>query len=262
MTVDPSKLLAAIPTGLRDPLLDEYQKIASNYAEQRWEPSELSGGKFSECVYWICHDFVTGSSTATPSKPANMRDDCRALEGKPKTTNAGDRSMRIMIPRMLPPLYEIRNNRGVGHVGGDVNPNHMDATVIYSMASYIVAELVAVFHQVSTSEAQAAVDAIVERKFALVWDTGAIKRVLDETMTASDQMLLLLHQAGDWLDEKSVITSVEYSNPSVFRTRILKAQHKKRMIEYEEGKARAKISPKGSAYVEEKIIRPRLGKFK
>lgn len=259
MTVNPTTLLAAIPAGLRDPLLEEYQKIASDYAEQRWEPSELSGGKFSECVYWICHDFVTGSTTATPSKPSNMRGDCYALESKPNTSRTGDRSLRILIPRMLPGLYEIRNNRGVGHVGGDVNPNHMDATVIYSMASYIVAELVAVYHQVSTVEAQEAVDAIVERKFTLVWDAGPVKRVLDQGMKSSDQTLLLLHQASGWVSETSLVTSIDYTNASQYRKTVLGPLHKSRMIEHDVKGGQAKISPKGSAHVEEKIIRPRLG---
>lgn len=262
MTVDPKTLLAAIPAGLRDPLLEEYQKIASNYAEQRWEPSELSGGKFSECAYWICHDFVTGSTTATPSKPGNMRGDCYAIESKANTGKPGDRSLRILIPRLLPGLYEIRNNRGVGHIGGDVNPNHMDATVIYSMASYIVAELVSVFHQVSTAEAQEAVDAIVERKFALVWDAGQVKRVLDHEMKTSDQTLLLLHQASGWVAEKDLVASTEYSSVGMYRTRVLLPLHKTRMIEYDTSCARARISPKGSALVEEKVIWPRIGKFK
>lgn len=258
MTIDPATLLAAIPAGLREPLLEEYRKIASNYAEQRWEPSELSGGKFSECAYWICHDFVTGGTTAAPSKPGNMRSDCYALESKAITGRTGDRSLRILIPRMLPGLYEIRNNRGVGHVGGDVNPNHMDATIIYSMASYIVAELVAVFHSVSTAQAQEAVDAIVERKFALVWDAGTVKRVLDEGMKFADQTLLLLHQASGWVSEKDLVASTEYSSATMYRTRVLVPLHKSRMIEHDKTASHAKISPKGSAYVEEKIIRPRI----
>jgi hypothetical protein len=131
VTLDPSKLLASIPQGLRDPLMEEYRHIASNYAEHRWEPSELSGGKFCECVYWICQGFVSGTYVASPTKPANMRDDCRDIERNPKTTHAADHSLRILIPRMLPALYDIRNNRGVGHVGGDVDPNLMDATVVF-----------------------------------------------------------------------------------------------------------------------------------
>jgi hypothetical protein len=40
--------LAAIPDGLRQPLLAEYQLIVQNFFERRWSPSEMSGGKFAE----------------------------------------------------------------------------------------------------------------------------------------------------------------------------------------------------------------------
>ena len=139
MNIDPSKFLAAIPAALRDPLLDTYREIASNFSEHRWSPSELEGGKFCEVVYWICHGFITGTYVAAATKPPNMRDNCRDLERNTNTGKPGDHSLRILIPRMLPALYDIRNNRGVGHVGGDVDPNLMDATAVYSSASWILA---------------------------------------------------------------------------------------------------------------------------
>ncbi len=83
--------------------------------------------------------------------------------------------MRILIPRMLPPPYEIRNNRNVGHVGGDINPNHMDAVAVYSVVSWVMGELVRIFHGVSVKEAQEAVDALAERKLSLIWDPGTMK---------------------------------------------------------------------------------------
>lgn len=262
MSIDPSKLLAAIPAGLRDPLLETYREIASNFAEHRWEPSELNGGKFCECAYWICHGFITGTYAAKPSKPPNMRDNCRDLEKMSSTGKPGDRSLRILIPRLLPALYEIRNNRGVGHVGGDVDPNLMDATAVYSNASWILAELARVFHNLKTTEAQATVDGLVERKTPLIWSLGTAKRVLDTDLSAADQTLLLLHQALGWVPEADLVKSVEYSNASVYRAKVLAKLHMARMIEFDKAGPRAHISPKGSAHVEEKIITPRMGRKK
>jgi hypothetical protein len=219
MSIDPTKLLATLPAGLRDPLLETYREIASNFAEHRWEPAELNGGKFCECVYWICHGYISGTYTAKPSKPPNMRDDCRSIEAMTATVKPGDRSLRILIPRLLPPLYEIRNNRGVGHVGGDVNPNLMDATAVYSMASWILAELVRVFHGLKTTEAQEAVDGLVERKTPLIWSPGTANRVLDTALSVTNQTLLLLHQALGWVPESELLKSVEYSNGSVYRVK-------------------------------------------
>jgi hypothetical protein len=258
-SIDPTKLLAAIPAGLRGPLLQEYQGIVSNFAEHRWEPSELSGGKFCECVYWICHGFVSGTYKATPSKPSNMRDDCRAIENMAASGKPGDRGMRILIPRLLPALYEIRNNRGVGHVGGDVDPNMMDAAVVHSMTSWIMGELIRVFHNVNTEEAQEAVDALSERKLTLIWSPGTAKRVLDTDLGAADQTLLLCHQALSWVSDGDLLASVEYSTMSNFKKNVLLKLHKARLLEYDQAGCRARISPKGSAHVEKEIMAPRLG---
>ena len=125
----------------------------------------------------VCSRALHASS---PSKPRDMVAACRALEQTPpNATRVGDRSLRILIPRVLLPLYEIRNNRGVGHVGGDVDPNFLDATAVYGMTSWVLAELIRVFHNVTTKEAQQTVDALVERKHPLVWQVEGIKRVLD-----------------------------------------------------------------------------------
>ncbi|PAY10970.1 hypothetical protein CK489_02155 [Bradyrhizobium sp. UFLA03-84] len=187
-----------------------------------------------------------------------MRRDCQTLEGKPDTGKPGDRSLRILIPRLLPVLYEIRNNRGVGHVGGDVNPNLMDASAVYSMASWTLAELVRIFHNVKTDQAEAAVNGLVERKTPLIWSVGTARRVLDADMTASDQTLLLLHQATGWMSEADLLNSIEYSNPSVYRAGVLASLHKARKIEYDRTGKRAHISPTGSDYVEKTLIGPRM----
>jgi len=259
VSLDPTKILAAIPQGLRDPLFETYREIASNYAEHRWEPSELNGGKFCECAYWICHGFVTGTYAAGPSKPANMRDACKRIEDLSDSGKSGDRSLRILIPRLLPALYEIRNNRGVGHVGGDVNPNLMDATVVFSMTSWIMAEQVRVFHAVTTDQAQEAVDALSERKMPLVWSPGGdLKRVLDTSLSTGDQTLLILHQSVGWVVEQDLFNSVEYSNPSLYRSKVLGKMHKSRLIEYDKTNKRVKISPKGSDYVEKEIVAKRM----
>jgi hypothetical protein len=37
------------------------------------------------------------------------------------------RALRIQIPRCMLSVYEIRGNRGTGHAGVEIDPNHMDA---------------------------------------------------------------------------------------------------------------------------------------
>lgn len=258
MSVDPTAVLAGLPAALRSTLLANYAEIVNNYSAHRWEPSELNGGKFCESCYSIISGYLSGSFPAKASKPSNMLAACQALEKVPANlSRVGDRSMRILIPRMLVALYEVRNNRGVGHVGGDVDPNLMDATAVYSMTSWVLAELVRIFHGVTTDDARAAVAALVERKTPLIWQNDASKRVLDVSISKADQTLLLLHQSTGWVTDKDLCLWVEYSSVSMFRARILKPLHKARLIEFESRGGRAHISPSGAKDVEERLL-PRL----
>jgi hypothetical protein len=256
--IDASKVLSGLPVTLRDPLLATYTEIVSNYIEHRWEPSELNGGKFCEVVFSIIDGSVRGEFSAKPMKPPNMRDACQGLEKLPSNVRlVGDRSFRVLIPRLLAGLYEIRNNRGVGHIGGDVDPNLMDATAVYSMASWILAELVRIFHGVSTKDARDIVGVLVERKSSLIWEIGDVKRVLDPKMPVRQQVLVLLHQKPAWLSDKELVAWTEYSNATVFRSKVLMPLHAARLIEFDKKNNRARISPLGIREVEEEIIKSR-----
>jgi hypothetical protein len=209
-------------------------------------------------VYTIANGSITGAFASKPAKPPNMVTACRALEqSRPNPHLIGDRSLRILIPRVLLALYEIRNNRGVGHVGGDVDPNFLDATAVVAMVSWVLAELVRIFHGISTIEAQGAVDALTERKHPVIWVVDDIKRVLDPSIKMSDQALLLLHQRPAWVAEADLLRWTEYTSASMFRTRVLKPLHKKRLIEFDHKGSRARISPTGAKEVEQRILKSR-----
>lgn len=253
--LDPNTLLSNLPVGLRDPLIAAYREVVTNFAEHRWEPSELNGGKLCEIVYTIIDGATSGKFAAAPIKPPKFVDACRAIEQRPGNANRpGDRSLRILIPRQLPFLYEIRNNRNVGHVGGDVDPNHSDATVVLASANWLIAELVRVFHGVSLEEAQEAVDALVERTHPIVWETGDIKRVLDPKLPTPNQVLLLLYSTAGWVGAKDLQRWVDYQNASRFKDTILTPLHDHRSIEFDREKGCARLTPRGASIVEQQIL--------
>src|ERR1700682_786330 len=163
-----SGALTEMPTRPRKELPAEFGKIVQSYSERRWEPAAMSGGKLAEIVYSIVTGKIDGKFPARASKPKNMVDACREIE----KASSISRSLKVQIPRMLLALYEIRNNRNVGHVGGEVDPNHMDAVCVLQMSKWLVAELVRIFHTCSVQEATVVVDALVEREVPLVWKVG------------------------------------------------------------------------------------------
>jgi hypothetical protein len=258
--IDPARALAGLPANLRAELIDSYREIIKNFIERRWEPSELRGGKFAEVAYSIVEGAVNGKFPLKASKPQDMAGACRRLESQPPNAAlVGDKSLRVYIPRALVFLYDIRNQRGVGHVGGDVDPNSMDASAVVAMASWVMAELVRIFHNISTQDAQQTVDALVERKTPLIWEieAGGIKRVLDPKMVGKDQVLMLLHHSTGWVLAADLCKWVEQKNPTRFRDKVLQGLHDARLIEFDTGGDRAKISPLGALDVEKRLLKTR-----
>ncbi|MDM9561320.1 hypothetical protein QUC21_19945 [Bordetella petrii] len=184
-----------------------------------------------------------------------MVEACRKLEKiSADQSRVGDRSLRVLIPRMLPFLYEIRNNRGVGHVGGDVNPNHEDAEAVLALSTWLLAELVRIFHGVPLATAQLLVDTLVQRRHPLVWSSGEIKRVLAPKMQKSDQALVLLYSEPTWVDVKHLAEWVEYSSVAMFKTRVLDVLHKGRLVEFDKKSSRVCLTPLGARKVENELV--------
>jgi len=246
--MDPATAFSGLPAGLRKDLIDAYGKILRNFREHRWEPAELNGGKLCEAVYCVLRGNVDGKMPTKATKPKNMVDACKDLE---KATNAS-RAIRIQIPRMLVSLYEVRNNRGVGHVGGDVDPNHMDARVVVEMSKWIMADLVRVFHSLTTEEATRVVETLVERTVPTVWEVGDKRRVLPRGLRKSEETLLLLYSLNVPVKATSLTEWVEYAaGAAEYRRSVLQPLHGNRLIEFDRKKDDVVISPTGIAKVEQ-----------
>lgn len=234
-------LLGSLPAGLRTPLIQEYKKLTQNYMEHRWEPAELSAGKICEIVHSIIKGHIDGNYPASPSKPKNMVEACRQLENEKSLP----RSFQILIPRMLPALYEIRNNRGVGHVGSEVDANTVDATLMFSMVNWIMAELVRVFHTGTLEEAQIAVDALAQRSTPLIWDSNGLKKVLSPKMNLKDQILLLTSSTDKNVSIEELMGWTESTNKPYYK-KILQSMHKEKLIHFDGTKGLVTLLPAGS----------------
>jgi hypothetical protein len=106
MGLAPADAFKSLPIGLRDDLLNAYNDIVKNYAERRWEPASLNGGKLCEAAYTMVRGLADRKFPARSKKPRNMIDACKDMEQE----TAHARSVKIQVPRVIVALYEIRNN--------------------------------------------------------------------------------------------------------------------------------------------------------
>lgn len=252
MTVlDPAQALGHLPEGLRGELLAEYGGIAKNFARGEWRVAELNGGRFSEIVYSILKGHVDSSFPTTAYKPDDFPTACRNLGKADK--KVFPQSIRLGIPRVLVGLYDIRNNRDVGHVGGDVDANHMDAAYVLHAAQWIMAELVRLFHDTDAVIATKVVDALVDRTVPIIWEIGGKRRILQPNMKLAEKTLLLLYGSTSGLADEVLAADLKHARLRDYK-KVLRTLDAQVMVEYDEGSGLVVISPNGEKYVEVTLL--------
>lgn len=247
------KALANVPAQFRKRLISAYEDLKRNHLERRYDAGGLAAGKFCEICLRLLQHVVTGASIPFGTKIPNFADECRKLV----TSRAGTvaESLRIVVPRALVLMYTMRNKRGIGHVGGDVEANQIDSATLARVSDWVMCELIRVYHGLSIEEAQDLVDVLATRSLPDIWEVGGKKRVLRNDLSASEQALLLLyHDPASCVLAEDLCDWVEYSQPSMFKRNILRPLHKKRLLEFDEESSVVYLSPTGIQVVEKTIL--------
>lgn len=239
--------LKTIPSALRDSLIEEFEQTLDEYRAADWEKVGLKAGKFCEVAYCVCLGHATGTYPATPTKPGNFPQACRDLE---QYNGTKGRSLCIQVPKVLAALYELRNNRAIGHISAEVSPNHMDAEFFLRSMKWVMGELVRNYSQLPLAESHAVVEAVTARTFHIVWSNGDVRRVLEPAKTAGQKVLILLYAEGKPVSVAQIQSWVEYKNGTDFKRKVLKDLHKKAFVHFDERAATLQILPTGQAHVE------------
>src|SRR5260370_33612013 len=117
-------------------------------------------------------------------------------------------------------------------------------------------ELIRVYHSLSLEEAQDIVDSLAQRNIPDIWNVAGKKRVLRGGLAYKDQVMLLCYSdQGNALFAEDLFSWVEYSNQSVFKSKVLVPLHEERLIEYDSQNDLVTISPLGIREVETRILK-------
>ncbi|MBA7690044.1 hypothetical protein ES703_98567 [subsurface metagenome] len=245
------QLSNSIDHSLVERLLERYTELKQNYYLGKYKPSELDAGHFAEVVIRILQ-FVTVGTYTRLGQPLN-RFDAREVERYAQLPSATyPDSIRIHIPRVVFAIYGIRNRRGVGHVGGDVNPNLSDASFIVASCDWIMAEILGLYYTSTLEEAQQFVDTIVIRKVPLVQDFNGFLKVLAPRLSVPRQVLVLLYQRGaSGASRQELGQWVKTKSTSHIPNTLARLEHEKGYIHCDN--SRCFITRTGIRFVEENI---------
>jgi hypothetical protein len=245
--------LGSLPTKLREKLIKTYQELKSSFVRGEFESSGLRAGKFCEVALRVLQNDLTGTFIPLGNKVPNYKSECERLEQLDSST--GPESLRILMPRALNFLYTLRNKRGIGHVGGDIDANEIDAATCVRLADWCLSELIRVLHHLSIEEAQSLLDSIAERRLPLVWEIFGKKRVLQTKIGYKAQVLLLLYsQPGNGVPLEDLLEWTENPRKDNFVRTVISPLHKQRLVLYDRETDFVVISPTGSKKVEDEML--------
>ena len=242
--------LANIPTDYRSRIIKAYLELKARQAEGKHDAAGVSAGKMCETVLRLLQHELKKSVTPFGQQILNYSGECDSFAQVPKA--AANESLRIVIPRGLNFLYTLRNKRGIGHAGGDVDANAIDGATIARIADWIVCELIRIFHTMSLEEADALVSSLSSRDIPDIWEVGGKKRVLRNDLDFKQKTLLLLYSSVDSaVLAEDLYSWVKYSNFAMYRKSVLVQLDVGNFVEYDRDSDTVIISPIGIKCVEE-----------
>lgn len=249
--------LAGISANFRTRIIKFYLDLKTRHAEGKHDAAGTSAGKLCETVVRLIQQELNGSFTPFGQQINNMPVECENFAKTPKTS--GNDSLRLVLPKAISLVYTLRNKRGIGHVGGDVDANAIDGVTIARVCDWIVCELIRVYHTMSLEEAEALVSSLAERDIPDVWEVAGTRRVLRSDLNFSQKTLLLLYSSTDpALLVEELFEWTKYSDPGKYKANVLKALDKENLVHYDVRDGTVTISPLGIKQVEEKILKRNL----
>ncbi|MEZ0611383.1 hypothetical protein ACAW74_22925 [Fibrella sp. WM1] len=249
--------LANLTSKFRARIIDTYLELKFRYSKSQhdseFDSSGISSGKFCETALRFLQHELTGTYIPFGQHIRNFSYEIEELGKLSKIS--GNESMRIIIPRALLLIYTVRNKRGIGHVGGDIEANKIDSATIVRIADWVICELIRIYHGLSIEEAQDIVDALATRVLPDVWEVNGKKRVLRKGLDFKQQVLLLVYsETQNGVAVEDLFSWTQYSNHSMFKRNVILPLHKDKYIEYDAETRYVHISPLGIKEVEEKIL--------
>ncbi|MGB0564782.1 MAG: hypothetical protein ACPGVO_23750, partial [Spirulinaceae cyanobacterium] len=224
-----------------------YIHIKKQFFFERFRPSELNAGRFSECTLRIVQFLDIGVYT-----DFDQSLNTNTIINHAESNTSLPQGIRFFIPRLTRVLLDIRNKRDVAHVGSEISPNYSDSLFVCHAADWILIELIRNYHTNSIDEARTIIDSISDTKIPIVADVDGFLRV-QNTQLKTDQktLILLYYKHPQKVSDKDLLAWLKYTNASRYRKEILKKLDSEALIHYQDGVC--SLLPKGTIYIEKNI---------
>lgn len=193
-------------------LLDEFISSERRFIQRDWEPGQLDGGQFAEIAARIFYHLDSGNLNRSKSF-----DDCaKYIENDQVKHTINPRQDSLHVIRALRTVYKFRSQRGAVHISPTYEPNHMDSKLVIECVRWVMNETLRIFWTGDREAAAKAIRELLQFDVPVVGVFGDIVLVQRTDLSAEEEILLLLHYAGDeGFSRKSVGRAALWAAPRI-----------------------------------------------
>jgi hypothetical protein len=241
-SVDPAFAEAAVAS---------YVEMQQRFLAGDWQPTELDGGRLCEAVSRACYQLDTGTITHSQFP----KEICEKLEDEANTRrHTLNEKDRRHIARAISLIYKFRSDRGSVHISPLYTADFMDSMLMVHAGKWVFAEFLRLAWTADKTVIAETIAQIVQLEHSLIHELEGMPLVLDQSVSAPEEILILLHHA-----EGHKLLRIDISNQaknnseraiSVAISRLLKINE----IRTTATQGELALTPKGQKRVIEKII--------
>jgi len=175
-------------------LFESYQLAYENYYLGKHRQCCLECGRFSEVALRMLQEATTGTYIPLGKPIPKFSNEVAKLEKTNK--NKFPQSIRIQIPRTLQVIYDVRNKRDIGHVGGDIDANFSDATISLISCSWVLTEFLRIYYTSDIKLAQDLVNSLIKIRIPIIQDFNGFLKLLRPKLSLPKKIMALLYYRG------------------------------------------------------------------
>ena len=176
-------------------LLTEFVALERRFALGDWEPATLDGGQFAEVASRIVYHI--DSENMNRQKGLNP---CLAYVEDDKNSNKHSfpkRREALHLCKVLRVIYKFRSQRGAIHIDPDYTANELDSTLVLSLSRWAMSDLLRIFWKADPSAVARLIREIIRYPVPAVFEVDGRSLVLRTDCSTQEEILLLLHNAGE-----------------------------------------------------------------
>jgi hypothetical protein len=188
---DPTSLLVpTFPAKHVKAAMGHFSNAVSDFGQGDWEDSISKSGKFVEALLKAVATHCT-----MPFEPGRKFKADKVMNDLGQLAYGSyDDSLRLLIPRACRVVYDIASNRGARHDSDEVDPNAMDANLVMSVCSWLLAEVIRFAQKgsVDPSQARDLVESLSGKRYPVVEEVEGRVYLHAKKKSAVDVGLVIL----------------------------------------------------------------------